>query len=558
MPDQTLTSNDSLSDLFSEGSANVNQEPVDQGNDLEELFGMSEDPMTDDVWDLEADLEASLSQIDEQKTEKPVAVKVQVAVDEKRAEAMRQAEVAKKAEAMRQAEAVRQAEAARQAEAVKQAEAARQAKAARQQAETAKQAEVARQQAEVARQQAEVARQAEVAKQAEAARQQAEAARQAEAIVEVQAIEAQTVEAQTVELQIAVNADIEEEATIDGWERIEKVAKKVFIKKQEVRVSLKTLLGWFGAKRRGSAVKRRIQKELEKRNIRIEPDFANASLHTVVRFMPVEDAFGDTADEFEDPTFRISQLSSADMRKLSTDPDSRDKDTTTLICVKPDHSVQEATTLMMLHDFSQLPVMTTSRDVKGVISWESIGKHTALSNKCEKVKDCMVKTVPEVTSDSSMFSAIELIVRHGFVLVRQQHDKVISGIVTTTDLSLQFRQLAEPFLLVGEIENYLRSLIEGFTSEQLQSALDPCDKKCVESAADLNFGAYVRLLGNPDNWKLLDIPIDRKIFRNRLEKIRKLRNEIMHFDPDPFDEKDLETLRLFANFIRTVYINKKA
>ena len=46
------------------------------------------------------------------------------------------------------------------------------------------------------------------------------------------------------------------------------------------------------------------------------------------------------------------------------------------------------------------------------------------------------------------------------VLVRNG-DRIVTGIVTATDLSGLFRQLAGPFLFIGEIEGHLRNLIHG-------------------------------------------------------------------------------------------------
>jgi len=212
---------------------------------------------------------------------------------------------------------------------------------------------------------------------------------------------------------------------------------------------------------------------------------------------------------------------------------------------------------MMFHDFSQLPVMQGEREVKGVISWESIGRRKALNLSCNKVRDCMDTMVPEVPSEYSLFSAIDLIIKHGYVLVRQR-DRKISGIVTTTDLSLQFRQLAEPFLLVGEIENYIRRLIDGkFTIEQLSAVRNPTDDaRIITNVADLTFGEYLRLLENPEYWEILQIPVDRTIFVKKLDRVRELRNDVMHFDPDPFVEEDIQTLRLFSDFMRSLDVKR--
>src|SRR3546814_18831361 len=75
--------------------------------------------------------------------------------------------------------------------------------------------------------------------------------------------------------------------------------------------------------------------------------------------------------------------------------------------------------------------------------------------------------------DRSIFEAITAIVQHDFVLVRAR-DKTISGIVTAADLSLQFRTLTEPFLLLSEIETHVRNIVgKKFTAKELGDVQDP-------------------------------------------------------------------------------------
>ncbi len=139
------------------------------------------------------------------------------------------------------------------------------------------------------------------------------------------------------------------------------------------------------------------------------------------------------------------------------------------------------------------------------------------------------------------------------MLVRGK-DQKISGIVTASDLNLQFKQLAEPFLLLGEIENHVRRVIsQRFTSAELESAKDPTDtKRVVTTVADLTYGEYIRLLENPERWAKLNITVDRKTCIEKFESVRKIRNDVMHFDPDGSPEKDLMTLREFARFLQRV------
>jgi CBS domain-containing protein len=365
--------------------------------------------------------------------------------------------------------------------------------------------------------------------------------------------------------QIQVLNDTSTQASVVP-SKVREIAQKIHDDNTECQETVRTILTWFEAKRRGIIVINSIQNALAEVGLTTDPDFTSVYIDAEVRIISAQQIESNsveiklvekdtdlpdatvevTTEKFvcgaiEDPTFRIGKLESADNKPVS---------------VSPDSMLIEATTLMMLHDFSHLPVMQGEREIKGVISWESIGKRQALKHPCEKVKDCMEILVPEVSAESSLFSAIDLIVKYGYVLVKQK-DKKVSGIVTTTDLSLQFRQLAEPFLLIGEIEKHIRRLIDGkFTNEQLAPVQNRDENRTISTVSDLTFGEYLRLLEKPEYWANLQIPVDRAIFIKQLDQVRELRNDIMHFDPDPFEDKDIQMLRLFTNFMRILDIKK--
>ena len=136
----------------------------------------------------------------------------------------------------------------------------------------------------------------------------------------------------------------------------------------------------------------------------------------------------------------------------------------------------------------------------------------------------------------------------------QGPDKTIRGIVTATDLSNQFRNLAEPFLLIGEIENHIRKLIHGkYSVEDLRVARDGADAaRDVNSISDLTFGEYIRLIENEERWKKLNLQVDRVEFVSRLSQVRTIRNDVMHFDPDGLMNEELTTLQNFATFLRSL------
>ena len=59
----------------------------------------------------------------------------------------------------------------------------------------------------------------------------------------------------------------------------------------------------------------------------------------------------------------------------------------------------------------------------------------------------------------------------------------------------------------------------------------------------------MRLLENPKRWENLALRVDRKTFVEELRKINRIRNDVMHFDPDGVGTEDLTTIRKFARFL---------
>lgn len=325
-------------------------------------------------------------------------------------------------------------------------------------------------------------------------------------------------------------------------------------------LTVRAFLRWFwGAQRRGRWIVNYIRDGMDKAGLRTVPDFESTYLDAEIRFELVAAVTGandapqvevaeavtitDHAEvrvvtnTFADPTYRISKLGAANRRPTS---------------VTPDSSLMEAATLMMANDFSQLPVMTNERVVKGSVSWKSIGIRLVLGQSPQCAREAM-DSHAEISSDASIFTAIPIIVEHEYVLVRGSDQRIV-GIITTSDLSLQFQHLSEPFLLLGEIENHIRRIIGSrFDANDLAVAKDPSDgSRSVESASDLTFGEYKRLLEEPSRWSRLNLQLDRAVFIRLLEKVREIRNDVMHFDPDGIEDEALEVLRDFTRFLRTL------
>jgi CBS domain-containing protein len=349
---------------------------------------------------------------------------------------------------------------------------------------------------------------------------------------------------------------------MDFTERLEDAAERLKGGDVLEPVTVRELLSWFGAQRRGYRTVAAIREALKTHDLQTDPDFESEYIDNTIAIRLAERVAAMHAVEgpdvmvghgivlsqgslsptvspaYDDPTYRIRKLEAANK---------------VLLTVNPDTPLTEAATKMLMADFSQLPVMTNERDVKGVISWTSIATRLAFGKQGTKVSHFM-DAAHEIGADSSMFQAIPIIVQQQYVLVRGS-DKRITGIVTSSDLSLQFQQLTEPFLLLSEIENHVRRIIgDRFTVEELAKARDPNDAdRKIEGVADLSFGEYIRLLENEDRWIKLRSSVDRNTFCSKLDRVRQIRNDVMHFDPDGIPDADLETLREFTRFLERLH-----
>lgn len=324
-------------------------------------------------------------------------------------------------------------------------------------------------------------------------------------------------------------------------------------------VRVKELLSWFESQRRGVLVVREIRSALRKAKLVTVPDFEVAYIDQRIKLKALQpgtkkpivskevvvEEHGTGVDtnyaavvggSVPDPAPRIGMLKSANSQPLT---------------VTRDTELSKAIALMLLHDYSQLPVMQGDRQVDGLISWRSIGRSRIGKSSASKlVRDCL-DNVEIVRWDMHLFEAVRVISEKEVVLVRNSEGR-IGGLVTNSDISLQFVSLSEPFLLVSEIENHIRRLIDGkFSVEQLKAARYPSDsERKIENVANLTFGEYVRLLESPDNWDRLGYELSGPECVKRLKQVGRIRNDVMHFHPDGISPEDRELLRETRKFLQ--------
>lgn len=100
-----------------------------------------------------------------------------------------------------------------------------------------------------------------------------------------------------------------------------------------------------------------------------------------------------------------------------------------------------------------------------------------------------------------------------------------------------------------EIENQIRNLFdEHFLLEEIKTACIDSNKK-IETIDDMTFGEYIKIMEIPENWDKLEIESDRRLFIQRLDEIRQIRNDIMHFEPAGITEDQYQKLQLTSRYL---------
>lgn len=314
-----------------------------------------------------------------------------------------------------------------------------------------------------------------------------------------------------------------------------------------ISISIRQLLSHWGAKRRGFWVVSRIDDDLTEVGLTTQPSFKEGWIDTRVELVRMQqpstavdvtasDSSTDDATLIPGAMLRVGDLPSAHSGVVS---------------IELSADLHVAQSIMLRHDFSQIAVLSGERNLRGALTWESIAV-AHLRDSSATLRDAMVPTDP-VRLGEDLLDLIPRVVRDGFVFVSAP-DRRLNGIVTMADLSLEFSNLARPYFMLGEIERRLRRILdETMPSAVLEAAVAPSDSgRSVQSAQDLTFGEYVRILENPTNWALLRWTIDRSTFVGALDEVKDLRNDVMHFSPDPFGEDELAVLRNFIRWLRVL------
>ncbi|WP_158712227.1 CBS domain-containing protein [Streptomyces sp. NRRL F-5135] len=318
-----------------------------------------------------------------------------------------------------------------------------------------------------------------------------------------------------------------------------------------LRLTIRDFLAVWDAVRRLPATVDQIQRDLARLGLVTSPPFTEGVIDTTIAVLPDGDEPDDQGASTltrsgvqvvgdPDPapvTYRVSNLGAANRRPVS---------------VRVGDTLRSAMTKMILHSYSQLAVLDEDGRLRGVVSWESIGRARLADPAAELAS--ATATAREADGNDDLLQWIDEIHQTGYVFVRDQ-DLKVTGLITAADLTVQFGTRVRPFVLIEEIEQRLRRTADvHFTLAELRAAAPPRQRNngSVQSAADLSFGAYKHLLKEPADWARLRWDVDHELFLDWLEQCRNFRNDLMHFSPDELTGEQLAPVEGLLALLRSL------
>ncbi|MER7165317.1 hypothetical protein ABT336_04450 [Micromonospora sp. NPDC000207] len=317
-------------------------------------------------------------------------------------------------------------------------------------------------------------------------------------------------------------------------------------------MAVRELIGLWGLEDRDRVATAQIDADLANHGLATSPDFRAVSLDRTVRIMTLPDNDDDAPSPPASGGTSGTVIAGADEESvdIGLTLDNLFTHKMSLVSVSTSASFEEAITLMQINDYSQVAVLASPDTLHGSVSWESIAaaKHRKPDATFADAIDRQARN-RVFDYDTRLLDVLATLQKHGFIFVRDDQRK-INGILTAADVVRKYDETATPFFLIGEIDQELRLLINKTFDEDTVRQACQREKASFKSLDTMTIYQYQAVLNDATCWAQLDWPLDRGVFIARLDELRKVRNNVMHFNSDPVKPNDVMKLRNFLNLVR--------
>ncbi|WP_307537073.1 CBS domain-containing protein [Streptomyces sp. V3I8] len=217
--------------------------------------------------------------------------------------------------------------------------------------------------------------------------------------------------------------------------------------------------------------------------------------------------------------------------------------------------LSRAVELLSENAYDQLPVLDDDGHLCGSITWREIGATNRPATAL--VRDAAVLKVRSIRTDEPMVDCLADVADHGCVFVINP-DGSLSGIVTGHDLVHRFEQELRPYALIQELELRLRRALRKALMQVKETrgeyGLPGDPTKIVKLAHQgMNFSDYIALLKRDDVWQATGWQFPQQSFADRMDRVRKIRNETMHFHTSDDDRINVvKEIQVALQMLKTV------
>lgn len=230
----------------------------------------------------------------------------------------------------------------------------------------------------------------------------------------------------------------------------------------------------------------------------------------------------------------------------------------TPVCVTKDEPVSKALSLMIEHDFSQLPVISKQTNLanmevdvpEGMITYDGILR--GVRNFKARIEDLKVRDVvvnaPVYSAEDDLFDILDRMKDTNAVLVVENFGAGpdLVGIVTSYDTAEYFRKRTEDLMRVEDIELMIRDFIkeayilkDGSPDNARLDAviakhtkpMNTSDGRKGKSFDQLSLYDYITILTLEETWEFYKeiFGVQRGSINELLQGIREVRNSLAHF-----------------------------
>ncbi|WP_433209713.1 hypothetical protein ACQP00_45740 [Dactylosporangium sp. CS-047395] len=317
---------------------------------------------------------------------------------------------------------------------------------------------------------------------------------------------------------------------------------------EPMTLTVRQMIKHWGLTDRDQTASAQVSADLANHNLTTAPDFRAVGIDSTVRILEEPERRAETAAAPADET--ETEIEGADdeetvdigLKLGNLLPAER-----SLASVAPSASFEEVITMLQINDYSQVAVLANQHTLHGAISWKSIAEAKHL-NPAAAVSDA-IRPAQVFEYDRRLLDVLPILQQEEFIFVRD-FDGEIGGIITATDVVGKYDDTATPFFLIGEVDQELRQLIVNTFDEETVRGVCKAGGAPFKSFETMTVGQYQAVLRNEQCWKQLGWPVDQAQFIERLNQIRQVRNNVMHFNPDPPKPSDVDKLRIFLRLIR--------